>query len=1440
MFSVPVFATDHRRFGADEEQLFAWLRDDRTNSAQAVGAPSDDGGGDTTTASGTLRHGVASLPIPHTQSHSMKKTTPSETDQKAEASAADDDAAAGAIAGSAQAARLPASQRVGRTSSANGTMQSSAFICERQLNTSSTRKQSVPPAPAPAPLVSLYGLLRAPLGAGVEVVSNCVDPVAGGTWWLGFYDGQTGLLPRAELKHADSVPPQYAHELWAFLGRLGLHNFFGSVREVLGAESLEDLQQYLCEEHLNLLDMKPLQKIKLLDAVRSLTRAVAPPQHVVHRQQQGRSRAHRPQRAVSPGAATSWGHSPNDVSTPQQVQEPPLDLDSAARDLLGLSNNDASSSAVQEEPGSTTPTRVSSSFSTDRSHSAPSLAVGQFVFLSNEHFQFSRTAAPQNPQFWLARVCTVGTNGLARLQWFVEAPYCGAGTFQCTSRYFVEPVSSLTPAPPVRFSNHDQLWHLDTPLHLRGKLLAAVPTEVTITARADQCRFEVALQLRCVASRLDSGGAAAVRSTLADCMRATLLDAADELWQMHGLLDTPDKQYKYGIGISTGRVSGSGSGSSGGRAAGDNDGNPLSRLPVVIEVADVDPNVFLGGGDVLFYINFPTGLGSRAAGRAALEANIAVAAGDVVTVENVCQVIQAAVRSNLLPSFEQVGGVVVQKCHDAQVVRLQFLEARDFGLSSEPAAGSDLQQSGESGGGEMVESNGTSAASSPSATLSAGPQPPSPPKPLPALLEGDFVFYANQFFRADVPENPLSNPRFWVGRVLQYFPHLAELQRLSAAQLGQLALSQLQVQAAVKSNADGAVCVLRWMRETESGSALYMPTQTVVLEACARLKRVVGDMRFDGERGVFEYSLKARAKPRAPQPVEDGTVPSSRTVHARGGQLGVGEGGTDADDMKDTLDADTNNETETHATDFQRALLEANLERQFGNAGVKHALPPKLPATRTSNCNENLSLAKDFEHGTATSPDLRAEPTTAAATPVPPRVDVQDDYVAESSEEEPVPPPGPPPRSGLRSAHVLHTGHQSPADNSLEPSPHRSSDSEGAGIEGQNFPKPEADAPNGGDNRKSPDVRADDAEDATELVNTALPCATAVDSVPAGDSKCAAGTDSGSIEFPPPPRESEEILDLRLTPLPPETPNGKQTRPEKPSPRRRLSTEEVAVIERQTTDLIEEVLSAPSSPASATTQAASEASAAVGKTRKLSRRFSKQQLRAIERQTTDLIEDIISAPSTPKTVPAASDIFEDEDREPPTPDSPRAASDASSEDGESKSRALVVEGWLARRISKHGSVSKFKRQFFRLSTVLQDAQFVGVLEYYGHEEANEPVAVYNVTASTSVTLAATEASAGDDVSHRFTLATRHAGMPKSQKLYLEADNENDLQTWLQALQQLIDHLQNESGVGAPSGHRATSQQAALQKSARSSFLIRASGEGDSDDDVPPPPPPPPE
>ena len=49
-------------------------------------------------------------------------------------------------------------------------------------------------------------------------------------------------------------------------------------------------------------------------------------------------------------------------------------------------------------------------------------SIGDFVFLSNDQFQFSRTPSARDPQYWVARVCSIGANGLARLQWFLETP----------------------------------------------------------------------------------------------------------------------------------------------------------------------------------------------------------------------------------------------------------------------------------------------------------------------------------------------------------------------------------------------------------------------------------------------------------------------------------------------------------------------------------------------------------------------------------------------------------------------------------------------------------------------------------------------------------------------------------------------------------------------------------------------------------------------------------------------------------------------------------------------------------------------------------------------------------------------------------------------------------------------------------------------------------
>ena len=88
----------------------------------------------------------------------------------------------------------------------------------------------------------------------------------------------------------------------------------------------------------------------------------------------------------------------------------------------------------------------------------------------------------------------------------------------------------------------------------------------------------------------------------------------------------------------------------------------------------------------------------------------------------------------------------------------------------------------------------------------------------------------------------------------------------------------------MKSGADGAVCILLWLRETARGSALYAPTQTVILEACARLKRVVGDMVFDNSRGVYEYALKTR-----PKPVPN--VASTTTMRSGDGGGSGGDGG---------------------------------------------------------------------------------------------------------------------------------------------------------------------------------------------------------------------------------------------------------------------------------------------------------------------------------------------------------------------------------------------------------------------------------------------------------------------------------------------------------------------------------------------------------------------
>ena len=1205
-FGVPVFETDKKLFAKDDAALLEWLRcpdkSTYTEDGTLVVGPSGDADAPRATPAGTSALSVGEPNV-----------------------------ASGGVVAVARSSRIPGSVAGTARHSLSG-----AF-CFKRVGEAS---RQVPPAS----LVALYGVLKAQGGEKVEIISNCIDTITD-TWWLGCTKQSTGIIARDDLVDTENVCPNYVHELWAFLARLGLHNIFHDIRDVLGAESLQDLQSYLQEEHLEMLSLKPLQKVKLLEAVSHLAKPVAQPAY-------GPGSGHQRPSTTDHGPAIA---APGHAYDAAQHTDRPVNHDAASRSFLGI--GDAGEQRIQ------------------------ALRIGEFVFLPNEHFQYSRTPSAQNPQFWMARVCSVGTNGLARLQWFIETPYSGSGVYKSTSRYFVEPSSHLQRVHGMSFHNDDQLWHCDTHLYLRGKLLAPMATDIIITTRADQCRFDIAVQLSCAAEAQhhEHSDATTARPLLQNAMETVLGYAVPQL---------------YTLDPSTAGVD--------------------AGLPSVagVEVANVDEKVFLGGGPVLFFLKFHSGLQSIDGWRA-----------DTVTVENVCQILQTAVREHLLRVFE-TRGFVIQKAHDLRVVRLQHLERHNEEDAEKSAA------SPEKAGEEAT-------ASSLDDTSAQDP-----------LLVDDFVFYANQFFRPDLPENPLSNPRFWVARVLKYFPHIAELQRLTTTQLHQLTLSRLQVQAAVKSNSDGAVCILRWMRETATGSALYAPTQTVILESRDRLKRVVGDMVFDEERGAFEYSLKASAKPR---------------VHAPDAQSGTDGAGTAPEPA--------------HVLDFKRALLEANLERQYGSAGVKHAVPPPLPSSpKKTQESRNVDGDPESANEPAEPSDSAEETATiSAASPAPPApldlnaegttaqpTDVSVSQNAQVTKSQDAPSPSVNANEGVQEEEsaAADSHDNSSADTVSDPAP----------------PPP-------------PPPAAADADATAEPSNAAV-----ADGEPAASAAVTGGTEK-DISGPPPPVASngsnrEEFEDgesaeeggnqgeqsVEGAPVPatmPDSPAGSDdvaTPPSPASPRDSIAApgdpdsdgetsaklQERADAEKQAENLIEEVLSNPSTPShqggriekqTSPTDAADDGTPK----RRLSRRLSKLQINTIERQTTDFIEDVLSNPSSPQ----------------------RAA----------QRNLLPAEGWLKRRTSKHGNVGKFKLNFFRLA--MDTDGKTAALRYFKNAESTETtVGTYVLGAATVFT----PNPATDELKWLFTLSTPGPNTTKPARIHLMAEDEDTYQRWRVAILHAIDSI----------------------------------------------------
>ena len=197
----------------------------------------------------------------------------------------------------------------------------------------------------------------------------------------------------------------------------------------------------------------------------------------------------------------------------------------------------------------------------------------------------------------------------------------------------------------------------------------------------------------------------------------------------------------------------------------------------------------------------------------------------------------------------------------------------------------------------------------------------------------------------------------------------------------------------------------------------------------------------------------------------------------------------------------------------------------------------------------------------------------------------------------------------------------------------------------------------------------------------------------------------------------------------------------------------------------------------------------------LQRRLSKQQVRSIERQATDLIEDILSQPSTPRAAGGEQQQQQQQQQQQESPEGLGGVA-AVTATTVAEDSLLPIENWLERRVSKHGTVVKFKRNYCLLRPPTPsrgDGTGPGApLQYFVDDVAGRrPLGVYVVTASTkwlTPRVAPTSPTSSSSASTlRFTLSTQRPGSAgKPDRLHLQADSGELFAMWRAAVAHVVD------------------------------------------------------